>query len=180
MSALDVKFRGYAELQKTLRGISDEAIFKGGKAALRKGAKKIADQAKSNFEKIDDSKTIEKIPKNVGIQWASKTARQTGNLVWRVGIIGGAKQYINDRRNRKLGRANQNRALGGTIARKGGGPGGDTFYWRFLEFGTEKIGAKKPMRGAADQKGADSLQEFYVQLDKEIRKYMNRQRRAGR
>lgn len=181
MRALDVSIRGVEELRSKLQSISDDLKKKGGKAALRKGAKKIAEQARKNLAQLDRSETKTSIEKNVAVHWSSKTARRTGDLAFRIGILGGAKQYVNNAANRRKGRVGGTYATGGDIARKGGGPGGDTFYWRFLEFGTAKIAAKSPMRNAADQAGQLAVDTFADEYPKEIDKAIKRAaKRAAR
>jgi HK97 gp10 family phage protein len=181
MRALDVNVRGVEELRAKLQAITTDLQKKGGKSALRKAAKKIADQAKRNWASVDRSETQTSIEKNIAIHWSSKTARRTGDLAFRVGVIGGARQYVENRLNRRLGRSGGTYAVGGDIAKKGGGPGGDTFYWRFLEFGTSRIAAKKPMRNAADSAGQSALDAFVTEYPKEIDKAIKRAaKRAGR
>jgi HK97 gp10 family phage protein len=181
MSALDVNVSGLEDIRAKMHAVSADLQKKGGKAALKKGAKKIAEQARKNFAALDRNVTKESIEKNVAVHWSSKIAKRTGNLAWRVGIIGGAKQYVANALNRRRGRTGGTYAVGGDIARAGGGPGGDTFYWRFLEFGTSRIAAKKPMRNAADSAGQSALDAFVTEYPKEIDKAIKRAaKRAGR
>ncbi|WP_217629295.1 HK97-gp10 family putative phage morphogenesis protein [Halomonas taeanensis] len=47
-------------------------------------------------------------------------------------------------------------------------PGGDTYYWRFLEFGTEHMAAQPFMRPGMDESVAPATDEFVTQFDKAI------------
>jgi HK97 gp10 family phage protein len=49
-----------------------------------------------------------------------------------------------------------------------GNPGGDTFYWRFLEFGTEHSEAKPFLRRALEDNSQKATNEFISQWDKSI------------
>jgi len=51
-------------------------------------------------------------------------------------------------------------------------PGGDTFYWRFLEFGTETAPAKPFMRKALSSKVQEVQREFIQQYSKAIDRYL--------
>lgn len=97
-------------------------------------------------QEFDDPNTKRSIYRNVAIQYSARQSRQIGGVVMRVGIRGGAKRYVNTRENRRKRRVGQEYLGGGDKS----APGGDTFYWRFLEFGTEKMGARPFLRPALE------------------------------
>ena len=49
-----------------------------------------------------------------------------------------------------------------------GNPGGDTWYWRFLEFGTEHMAARPILRPAMNGVDTDVINIFAVELEKAI------------
>lgn len=72
----------------------------------------------------------------------------------RVGVLGGAKAPA---------------IQSGEFKGKGkGNPGGDTYYWRFLEFGTENMPAHPFMRPAQDNNAATN--KFAEEMKKGIEK----------
>lgn len=133
---------GLDSLLGKLAVVNSETKRKGGRAALRKAAQLVSAAAKTNAQLLDDPQTSTEISKNIAIRWNSSLFRRTGDLGFRVGILGGAKEIKNyyTRRGRK----------GGTyeVGGDSGNPGGDTFYWRFLEFGTSKMRAQPFLRKA--------------------------------
>ena len=105
--------------------------------------------AKANAKAFDDKGTGNKIWKNI-VTKAGKT-KGTNLVKMKVGVKGGAKQRV------------------GT-----GNSGGDTWYWRFQEFGTSRHAAQPFMRPALsnnkDAVEAEFKRSFSEELDKEIAK----------
>lgn len=147
------RMTGMKELKERLKLVSDDIINKGGRSALRSAANVIRKEAKLNAERIDDPNTPEKIADNIAVRWDRDTFRKTGNPAFKVGVLGGAKK-------------------GGK--KSGAGKGGDTFYWRFIEFGTESIHAKPFLRPAMDTQQKQAIDKFVdaykKQLDKVLKK----------
>ena len=96
--------------------------------------------------------------------------------MFRIGVLGGARQADTAKKQRRRERAGATSLADlGELSGKGkGNPGGDTFYWRFLEFGTEKISAKHPMRDALSQNAQAATNEFIKQYDKTIDRYLRK------
>lgn len=90
--------------------------------ATRGGLKETRKKARENALKLDDPKTAENIAKNITTKVNSKRFYSHGAVYGRVGVIGGAQKD-----------------------KGGGGPGGDTYYWRWHEFGW--IPANKNSKG---------------------------------
>jgi len=147
-----VKFSltGIDELLGKLEGVAHDVKYKGGRFALRKAANLVANAAKSNAQRIDDPQSAQDISKNVAVRWSSRTFKRSGNLAFRVGVMGGA---------------------GGNLSHKdqsSGLPGGDTRHWRLVEFGTEKARAQPFMRPALEQNINAATDEFIKQYDKAL------------
>lgn len=134
--------------------------------ATRRGAWVIARKARENAKAIDDPNTPENIAKNITVQSASRLGRREGGAAMRVGVRGGAAKYASTRENVRRGRVGKAYATGGSKTN----PGGDTYYWRFLEFGTSRVSAKPFMRPAIAQSAQDAFNETASVLDAEITK----------
>lgn len=146
--------QGVEELNKRLESISNDLKYKGGRFALRKAANIVRDKAIQSAKSIDDPATAESIANNITIRWSSRRFKRTGDLGFRIGVLGGAKGYA--------------KASGEVKGKGKSNPGGDTYYWRFVEFGTQKFPAKPFMRPAlADNTGA-AMDEFMAQYGKAL------------
>lgn len=124
--------------------------------AARKGAAVIRDAARANARAIDDPETSANIGRNITIQSATRLGRQNGGVAMRVGVLGGARApegtrawRKTERRRKRNGQASLD-SLGEFAGAGKGNPGGDTFHWRFLEFGAPGAGvAPVPLLRAA-------------------------------
>ncbi len=86
------------------------------------------------------------------------------NEEYGVGVRAGSrKRYSNTRRNRRKQR------VGGEYSAPS-----VAFYWRFLEFGTEKMSARPFLRPAFDQTRERALETFKLKLSEEIAKIVAR------
>lgn len=160
---LDGKIEGLEALQSKLKTLSDDMQLKGGRFALRKAAQVLRDRARKNAANVDNPATTENIEKNIVERWNGRVFRQSGDIGFRVGVLGGAKGYA---------------AAPGEVKGAGSGnPGGDTYYWRFLEFGTAKMAAQPFMRPAADQASGEAVDEFVRQYDKAADRALQRARK---
>ena len=172
----DVELEGINELTLKLKGLSNDLQYKGGRFALLKASNIVRAAAIKNVERFDDITTSEEIGKNIVTRWGSRRFRATGDLMFRVGVLGGARQRDTQKKQRRRERSGATSLVDlGEVTGKGkGNPGGDTFYWRFLEFGTESISAKHPMRDALSQNAQAATNEFIKQYDKSIDRYLSR------
>ncbi len=152
---ISLKSNGVAELKKKLRAMSYETRNKGGRSALRRAAMVAARAAQQNALRIDNTATPESITKNIAIRWNGRLNRVTGDLGFRIGVLGGARDYS---------------AYGELTPRKGSksNPGGDTFYWRFLEFGTELTAARPFLRPAVESNLQAMTDIFVLHYSKAI------------
>lgn len=147
--------KGVDELNKKLASISADLRTKGGRFALRKAANIVADQLRVNAAALDDPLTAESIIKNVAVRWSPKYFNATGDLKFRVGIMGGA---------------------GGnkTSEELSGLPGLDTRHWRHKEYGTEKMPAQPFMRRALPESAGKAGSEFISQYQKSIERALKK------
>lgn len=161
MSEVTFKINGLDELDAKLKKLADpKRIKNAARRSLRRGANVVASAAKRNASAIDDPKTRNSIQKNISVRGGgSKRERRVGGAMMRVGIRGGARNMSKYGEFKGSGSAN---------------PGGDTFYWRFLEFGTSQIAARPFMRNAmaqsADQAVSTIAKAANVEVDKELAK----------
>lgn len=148
-----VKLTGVEELEKRLSQLEFRIGRRAASRALRKGANVIRDIARQNAQRIDDPQTKEVIAKNIVTQAASsRRQKQEKAVIMRVGVMGGARLKRGDT----------------------GAPGGNTTYWRMVEFGTSDTKAQPFMRSAiaagADRAISTTIAAIGPEIDKEIRK----------
>lgn len=165
---------GLPELLATLENISQDMKKKGGRSALRKASLVVKNAVKESVQHLDDPGTPEQISKNITVRWSSKLFRRTGDLGFRVGVLGGARQYSDTSENRRARRVGARYFVGGSSDN----PGGDTFYWRFLEFGTQKIAARPFMRRALEENTGAATQVFVTEYRKALERALRRQSRT--
>lgn len=144
---------GTEEIVRKLKLLPERIGRNAMRRALRKGANVIRDQARVNAKQLDDNLTREVIWKNIVTQgMGRKRERQVGGVGMRVGVLGGARR------------------TGGDPS----APGGDTFYWRYLEMGTSQIQARPFMRNAmaagAEKSISATIAAMQTEMDKELRK----------
>lgn len=159
VSGLDVTLARMKELPLALRR-------KGFRAAARKGANVVRDQARQNARKVDDPATREQISKNIVAAFASRASKASGDIVFRVGVRGGAKQYANTRENVRKGLSGKTYQ---TLGDKKN-PGGDTWYWRFIELGTARTSAQPFLRPAGQQSGDAAFRAIASAMETELSK----------
>lgn len=130
---------------------------KEGRAAGRAAANVIKAALIANAEKIDDPETPNKIPLNVAVQFNSRLYKRTGDMGFRVGLAGGAKFKGSGKK----------------------GPGGDTWYWRLVEFGTKDFAAHPFVRPALANRTREATDAFLARFKKAIEASLKKQRRAA-
>lgn len=156
MADVDVNIEGLDEVLRKMRLLGNPRRTRNAATrAARKAMNVVRDAARQNAKAIDEPETVEKIWKNIKVG-AGKT-RDKSLVIMRVGVDGGAAM-------------NARSDLQALAAKSGG----NTTYWRFLEYGTSKIPAVPFMRPALAnnvQKVTDTFsQSFSAELDKEIAK----------
>lgn len=151
---------GLPELLGKLDGLEYDLKRKGGRFALRRAAQVLRDQAKANAERVDDPRSPENIAANIVERWSGRTFKRTGNMMFRVGVMGGA------------GGSADSSALEGN-------PGGDTRHWRFLEFGSENNEANPIFRDVPNQAGQQAVDVFIKEYTKKIDRALKRARKKA-
>lgn len=159
---LEFQLTGIDELEGKLKGLPIAMRAKGIRYAGRKAATVIQQAAVANAQRLDDPTTSESIAKNITTRFSNSTFKRTGDIMFRVGVQGGARQFADTRENRRKRRVGQEYATGGDKAN----PGGDTWYWRLLEFGTENIPAKSPLRSALENNITQATDVFVTNVNK--------------
>jgi HK97 gp10 family phage protein len=98
------QIQGLDEVLKKMRAMGPGLAAKGARTAMRKAANVVRDAAKANAAALDRPETPNRIADNIAVQFSAKTLKTTGDVMMRVGVRGGAKQYANTRENRGKGR----------------------------------------------------------------------------
>lgn len=173
------------KIQARLDGLKLEAQKKGGRFALLKAAQVVRNAAIENMKTADDSKTTNAIYKNIVVRFSSRLFKKSGGLGYRVGVLGGAKsprtaheQYYLERRRRKTG-ARSLESMGVLEGKGKDNPGGNTFYWRFLEFGTKYINERKLMQRALSQNTEKATNVFITEFNKKIDRMLKQAVKKG-
>lgn len=146
--SVEFKIEGLESLLGKLDSVTQDVKRKGGRSALRKAAKFIADKAKEGAARIDDPETGRSIAANIGLRWNGRLFKRTGDLGFRVGVQHGA-----------------------VIRTKGNpdpGANGPTPHWRLLEFGTKFMAAQPFMRSALANNIAAATSAFVTAYEKAI------------
>ncbi|MCO7246362.1 HK97-gp10 family putative phage morphogenesis protein [Halomonas sp. Mc5H-6] len=151
---------GLEPLLARMENLSFDLRKKGGRFAMRKAANLVRDKARANAEKVNDPKTPEEIAANIVVRFSPKDFKRNGNLVFRVGVLGGASGHA---------------AASGEVKGKGkSNPGGDTFYWRFLELGTINAPAQPFARRALSENIQAATDEFIKHYNKSLDRAIKR------
>lgn len=176
---LQFQLDGLDDLLNKMDGLVHDMKLKGGRFALRKAAQSLQRQAIDNAQRLNDPETAEDISKNIAVRWSGRRYRRTGDLMFRVGILGGArsssKSAVKSERRRRRAGIKSLKELGEVEGKGKGNPGGDTYYWRFLEFGTAQMAARPFMRPVPDQAGQKAVSEFVTQYGKALDRAIRRQ-----
>lgn len=143
----EFELQGMESLLAKLDAAKQEVKYKSGRSALRKAANVVAKKAKQKAQTYDDPATAESIAKNVAVRFSSKLFKRTGHIGFRIGILGGARGI------QKKGKGK-------------GAPGGSTFYWRFLETGTEKLAARPFLLPALKDNQSEVISTFAKAFEK--------------
>ncbi|MDI5890602.1 HK97-gp10 family putative phage morphogenesis protein [Halomonas rhizosphaerae] len=150
------EIQGLGEVLGKLKALENTPRQKTTRFALRKAANVVRDAAKAGASRIDDPATANSIAENVVVRADTRHLRTTGELKFSVGVRGGSTSKRKNSSN----------------------PGGDTYYWRFLEFGTEHMAAQPFMRPAMEESIAPATAEFVKQFDKAIVRAIRRANKA--
>ncbi len=159
---------GLAAVQRKLEGMKVDVARKAGRAAATKAMRIVRDAAKRNAKSVDDAKTSEQIAKNIAV--TGRYDRRQNAIIAKVGVRGGARSFANTKSNVRAGRAGKSYKTGGSS----GNPGGDTWYWRLLEFGTSKMAARPFMRPALEQNVEKVVATFVSEMSAAVDRFAAR------
>lgn len=135
----EFKIEGLDGVLRKMRELSPKLQKKGLVAAVRKGANIVRDDARNRAKQFDDPSTPRPIWKEIVSKVNGRRGRQEGGVVMQVGIRGGARKS-----------------------------GDNVFYWRFLEFGTEKMAARPFMRPALESKAEAATDAIVTELNRQL------------
>lgn len=152
---VEFSMTGMDEVIEKLNQLTPMVKKKGGRRALAKAASIVRAAARQNALGVDDASTREMIAKNIAMQWMARMNRQTGDLGYRIGVRGGARDM------------SEYGELGGEGKNN---PGGDTWYWRLVEFGTWRTKANPFMRTALASNIQQATNAFAIELERQIDK----------
>jgi HK97 gp10 family phage protein len=156
---LEAKFSGLEAIRERLKILGDEKTRRGFRTGLRKAAQVIANAAKERALRINDPETGQSIADNVAVRFGSRASKRTGDIVFRVGVMGTANTKNRD------------------PEKKAGSP---TPHWRFVEFGTSKVGARPFLRPAAEENAQRALDTFFAESEKALDRAVRRAITAGK
>jgi HK97 gp10 family phage protein len=151
----DVQFSilGLDSLLGKFESISYDVKRKGGRSALRKAAQLVANAAKENAQSLDDPETGRSIADNIALRWSRRRFDNTGDLMFRVGVLKGAK----------FTRGDQPKEAGAA-----------TPHWRLLEFGTANMPAQPFMRRALSDNIQTATNTFVTEYEKSVDRAIKR------
>lgn len=166
---VELNIIGLDEIQEKIRLLAAETQGKTTAFALRKAADLVRDAARGRYQLSghDDPDTPEKINLNIVTRKGKKSFYGPDEIAYRVGVLGGARDY-----------SNYGEITTGKSAK--GNPGGDTFYWRFLEFGTERIRATPFMRPALAENVEKATRRFVREYDAAIFRALKKASKADK
>lgn len=154
---VEITVNGLDQLHARMRSISEGMRKKAARAAMRKGANVVRDAAKAAARAIDRPETPNKIHENIAVQFNGRLLRRSGDIGFRVGVRGGARQYANTKENRRKSRVGETYKVEGS-----------TWYWRLIEFGTSRFAARPFMRPALENNAGKVLQAVVSEMNKQI------------
>lgn len=121
--------------------------------AARRGMAIVRKAAVAEAKKLDSKDSPRKIWKNIAIVPSRRKGKKIQGVFMQVGVRGGARTPAK-----------------GVNTSHRGGPGGYTWYWRFLEFGTQKMPASSFLRPALANNSQAVTDEVFRTFNQEIDK----------
>lgn len=154
MADFDVKMdiKGLEDVLKKLEQMEPKLKKRAVKNATGKAASIIRRAATKAAPKKSGA-----MAKNIRVQFAPKETRKTGDVTFRVGVRGGAR------------RPSQGKFDSSSTDRQAVFK--STWYWRLVEFGTQKMPARPFMRKAMVNSTERVFNQIATHLDKAIEKY---------
>lgn len=152
----EAEIKGLAEVMKKLEGLGPDLR----KKALRHGVGRAASIVRKAATQAAPKDTGD-MRKNIRVQFASKTSKRIGGIAFRIGVRGGAQspgaevKFATTRKGKKSATAT----------------GSATWYWRLVEFGTQKMPARPFMRPALANNVSRVIDSIAQNVDKGITKF---------
>lgn len=152
----EVKLTGFDELAKKLREIPLALRKRVLRNALAAGARVVRDQAKRNAPVLQLNGSLKAPYRKPGTVRdairvrTSKQARQAGDVGVFINVVPAKGAKFKTTTTRFVGLKVRNRTQTRT-SQRGAQSRNDPFYWRFLEFGTKKMGARSFLRPAVNK-----------------------------
>ena len=140
-----IRLDGVDELKRALQGMPAKIRAKAVRAALRKAAAVIRQDAKARapvLQKRAPFRTPGTVKRRISLR-NSKFAKQAGDE----GVFVGVKPLRGKTDTRRYGKASAKNP-------------NDPYYWHFLEFGTKKMAARPFLGPAARAKGNEVVRNF--------------------
>jgi len=137
----EFKLKGADKLHRKMRAFPGKLQKRGLRSAARKAMNIVRDDARARAKQFDDPSTGEKIWKQIAVSQGGKRSRSQGDVVMRVGVRGGARSS------------------------KSKTP---PWYWRLLEFGTEKMKAQPFLRPSLENNVSAVTEKLVTELKNEI------------
>lgn len=148
-------------LTEMLHQLDQDVRKKSGRRAAGRAMAIVTAAARTNALAIDDPRTARRIAANIVQRPSSRYMKRTGDIMIRVGVLGGARNYEAYGELRTGKSASEN-------------PGGDTFYWRFHEFGTSRMRAHPFMLPALEENAGKVEQRFATDLTASIARLLRK------
>lgn len=146
----DFSLVGFEDIKNRLSKLTANVRDKAGRTALRKAAGIVAKAARDGAIAIDDPETGRRIRDNIRLQFATRFFRETGNIMYRVGVA------------TKRGRIPD--------GNPDEGPLGNTPHWHLVELGTEHSRAFPFMRPALANNINAVIDKTATELENELDK----------
>ena len=163
-----VMLRGLAGLLDALKALPPAVASKNGgpaRVALARGAKVIRDEARTRAPKDTGAMAA-----NIVMKRDTQPQRSGVNERYTVGVRGGSQStFSNTKRNRRKG------VVGQKYEKQS-----STFYWRFIEFGTERQPAQPFLRPAFETQKENALAVITDTLAKGIHNAARKIERAAK
>lgn len=158
-----VDVSGFEGMLERMLQFPDRFQKKGARVATRKAANVVRNFARQRAKALDRTLTKQKIYANIVTNESQRGGQREGGIKMRVGVMGGALAYP--------GRLSTGQRVRVRVSRaRSDLPGGDTRYWRHLEFGTRYMRARPFLLPALVNNAQQVTDRLANELQKELEK----------
>ena len=166
MADFKINITGHKAIIDQINHLPSKLQRKSATQAARRAMIPVRDRARADARAFDDEKSPEKVWKNIVIQNSASRGKRIGGVVMRVGVRGGSRRYAATKRNVREGKAGKKYKTQGDKSN----PGGDTWYWRFLEFGTKRMSAQAFLLPALMNQAQSVWNNLFNEMQKVLEK----------